>query len=101
MSLIDGKEIGAGLDATLADPLVNRVRDELIPALQTAVAVSVDRAAAQLSNIVAAALQGIQATEDKAATDVRGLLAGLDGWTLEITVPPITIRLTAPKSGKP
>lgn len=85
------------IDSNVIDPLLNRLKAEIIPALEGVIQRQANSGALQLSNIVQGTLLGIQATEDKAAADVRGLLAGLDGWTLDITIPPITLRLSAPK----
>ena len=48
----------------------------------------------------------LQAVVDKAAADLANLVAQQDGWTLTINVPPIqippiTVRLTKPKEVTP
>jgi hypothetical protein len=85
------------LASVVVNPALDRLKTEIIPAIQAAARAELDHAMLQASNIISAALQGAQATEDKAAHDVVAILAGFDGWTATITIPPITIRLGAPK----
>lgn len=93
MNAIDNEK----LSSVNINPALDRLKNEIIPTLQAAMRSELNNGILQLSNVVQGALLAVQATEDKAAADVRGLLAGLDGWTLDITIPPITIRLTTPK----
>ena len=53
----------------------------------------INGAVVQLSNLLSAALLGIQSIEGRTVGDVAALLASLDGWTAEIHA---TIRLTKP-----
>lgn len=39
----------------------------------------------------------ISTSLEKANADLAATIAGLDGWTLEIAIPPISIKLTRPK----
>ena len=78
-------------------PALDKIRTETIPALQAAVREELNNAVVQLSNVLNGALLAVQGTEDKAAHDVAALVAGLAGWTLDISIPPIMIRLSAPK----
>jgi hypothetical protein len=49
------------------------------------------------NTLLSSAVQSLQATVDKANVDLAATIAGLDGWTLEITIPPISIKLSRPK----
>lgn len=61
----------------------------------------VDRADSEISAAIASALKtlldGVQSALSAATADVAKTIASLDGWTLQITVPPVTIRLTKPQ----
>lgn len=86
----------------VTDPAITRLNTETIPALQKALndvlqpaltAVSTD-----LSNLGASLNADLQAR----FRDVESLVNSLDGWSLDIsippiTIPPITIRLSKPK----
>ena len=90
------------IDANVIDPLLNRLKAELIPQLEAVIQRRVDSAIEQASNVIHGVLVGVQGIEDKSATDVRGILASLDGWTVQVALPPIqlgpvTIRLTKPE----
>jgi hypothetical protein len=82
-------------------PTLDRLQREILPALETMLADRVKAATDQLSNIVSGAVLGAQGVEDKTASDLRAIMASLDGWTLTVSMPPIsipaiTLRLTAP-----
>ena len=70
--------------------------DEVVNRAGTALNGELNSAAAQLSNIVSGALQGLQAALDKEVAAVQSTIAALDGWTVEITIPSITLRLSGP-----
>ena len=94
MGLIpDGKE----LSVDLINPALDKIRAETVPAIQAAVRAELNNAIGQVSNVLAGVILGIQGTEDKAAADVRTIITGLDGWKLQIDIPPITLRLSGPK----
>ncbi len=78
-------------------PQIERVLDEAVADMNNRLAANIDRAVAQISNVVQGALLGAQAIADTASVDLGSLLAAQDGWTLTITIPPITIRLNKPK----
>jgi hypothetical protein len=88
------------IDANVVDPLLDRLKKEIIPQLQTVVREEVNNAIAQASNVINGTLLGIQGTEDKAASDVAKIVKSLDGWTVTVgpfTIPAIPIQLSAPK----
>jgi hypothetical protein len=78
-------------------PQIERVLDEAVADMNNRLAANIDRAVGQISNVVQGALLGVQAIADKASVDLGVLLAAQDGWTLTISIPPITIRLNKPK----
>jgi hypothetical protein len=81
----------------IVSPLVDRVNKETIPALENALAARLNAGMEQVSNVVAGVLVGLQGIEDKTNSDVKTLMESMDGWQLEITVPPITIKLKRAK----
>ncbi len=78
-------------------PQIERLLDEAVADLNNRLAANVDRAVAQLSNVVHGTLLGIQGIGDKLMAGAGQLLAAQDGWNLTIQIPPITIRLNKPK----
>lgn len=62
------------IDSNVIDPLLNRLKAEIIPALEGVIQRQANSGALQLSNIVQGTLIGIQATEDKAAADIKPIL---------------------------
>jgi hypothetical protein len=73
--------------------------DEVVDRAVRSLTVILDGEVTKLGNLSGGMLQGLQAVEDKAASDLAKLLASLDGWTVEVTIPPIRVRLTAPGKG--
>ncbi len=78
-------------------PQIERLLDEVVADLNNRLAANIDRAVAQLSNVVHGTLVGIQGIGDKLISDAGQVFAAQDGWTLTIQIPPITIRLNKPK----
>jgi hypothetical protein len=78
-------------------PEIERLLDEAVADLNNRLAANIDRAVAQVSNVIHGTLLGMQGITSKLTTDLRDVLAEQDGWTVTITVPPITIRLNKPK----
>jgi hypothetical protein len=78
-------------------PEIERLLDEAVADLNNRLAANIDRAVAQLSNVIHGTLLGVQGITSKLAVDAPDLLAAQDGWTVTITIPPITIRLNKPK----
>ncbi len=99
MNVIDEK----ALRTEVTDPLVNRINSEVIPNLEAAVGRVVPMLEAAISRQVAGLIGGIVTAGarllEQADTDVAGILSGLDGWTHQIEIPKITIRLTGPGQG--
>lgn len=84
----------------IIDPALTRLNNETLPATGAALSAVLTPAIAEISNVLNGVLQGLQATADKAVADLHTEIAALDGWTVEIgpiSIPPITIRLSAPK----
>ncbi len=82
----------------LVNPMLDRIEKEVIPSLKA----QADAIVAEASTIINATLGVLQAIADKAGADLAGIIAGLDGWTLTvemppIEIPPVTIRLNEPK----
>ncbi len=83
MNLVDEKKLEAA---------VIRVVPVLEAAVSRQIADASNRMALQLGGFLTGASEILQDADGK----VSNLLAGLDGWTLQIEIPPITLRLTAP-----
>lgn len=62
------------IDSNVIDPLLDRLKGEIIPALEAVIQRRVDSAIEQASNVIRGALDGVQATEDKAAADIKPIL---------------------------
>jgi hypothetical protein len=91
------------IDANVVDPMLDRLKAEIVPALEAVIQRRVDSAIEQASKTVHEALVGIQSIEDRAVSDAEGIIATLDGWTVDISLPPtqvgpVTIRLNKPKA---
>jgi hypothetical protein len=88
------------MDPLNLKPAIDQVDTQTIPTLENAENAVVNNAVGQLNNIVAGALLALQATVSKATVDIQSMITGLDGWAATITIPPITIRLSAPLKEK-
>ena len=95
-----------GIDAAvdnlpkIGEELVDRAQlatDAELKQVNLIIGQQINGAMVQLSNLLSAALLGLQATEGRAAADLKELRDSCDGWTATITIPPITIRLTKPR----
>lgn len=97
MDVIDEKK----LTELVVNPMLDRIEKEVIPQVKA----QADAILASASNVINGTLVGLQAITDKAGADLAGIIAGLDGWTLTvemppIAIPPVTIRLNGPKGEK-
>ena len=76
--------------------------DDAVSRAQAAGDELVDRITARLNAAmlpaIAAAQKAADEIVDRASCEIDRTIAGLDGWTVTITIPPIVIRLNAPKS---
>lgn len=95
MNVIDEKR----LTEEVVNPALDRLKAEIIPALDAALARNVGALTGSVRSAIDSGLAGLGTLLFQADGDVAKLLAGLDGWTLEVEVPKITIRLTGPKTG--
>jgi hypothetical protein len=86
---------------TIADSIAGAqtAADEVVDRAVAALAVLLKPAITQLlngfGNTASSLLVAAEKLADSADSDVTAIIAGLDGWTLEIA--PITIRLSKPK----
>lgn len=71
--------------------------DEIVDRAGSQLAGFTDAAIVHLSIVADALLRNIQKSVGQAIADARGAIEQLDGWTLEVSIPPITIRLSKPK----
>jgi hypothetical protein len=88
------------LKDSLVDPALDRIEKEVIPELKA----QADAILAEASNVLHGTLVGLQAMADAIWVNLAKSIAGLDGWTLTvemppIVIPPVTIRLRGPKTG--
>jgi hypothetical protein len=97
MDVIDEKKI-ADLVVT---PALGKIRTETIPALQSAVNVELSLAIEKLEAVITSAFVDVHGVLDKTIRDLNTTIAGLDGWTLEVSVPPIQIGPLIVKLSKP
>jgi hypothetical protein len=51
----------------------------------------------QLNNIIKGVLLGFQTTVDSLMSQLNTSINSFDGWTLEVVIPPISIKLSKPK----
>jgi hypothetical protein len=89
MDLIDEQKVAN----VIINPALDRLEKEVIPQLRDVLTEVV----AKMSTVADTLVADVSVVELSAAADLRRLVAGFDGWTLTIQVPPITIRLNAPK----
>lgn len=90
MDVLDEKKL-QDLGTALVDKL-QTAGDELADRLGGRVGALVSELAQQLIGALTTAAQNLQAVESRTVADLERVLAGLDGWTAEIS-----IRLSAPK----
>jgi hypothetical protein len=57
-------------DTDTIDPMLDRLKAEIIPALQAGIRAEVNNLMLQQTNLISAAILGVEATEDKAAHDI-------------------------------
>jgi hypothetical protein len=79
------------IEYKVIDSLLDRLKAEIIPALEAVIKRRVDDAIEQVSNTIHGALVGAQGIEDKAAADIKMVIGALDGWMVVLD-PPIVIR---------
>lgn len=96
MGLFDNIVDEKALREQLVVPVLQQIAEQTIPALRNALDESVDRAIGQISNVLRGETIGLQAVTDKIVHDLDALLARQDGWTVEIEVPRVVIRLRKP-----
>jgi hypothetical protein len=79
--------------------------DEIVDRLNASLGAALSQAQAALSKTMADALQGANGAATAQVTAVfaqaDALVGSFDGWTLDITIPPISIRLSRPKGTTP
>lgn len=92
MNVIDGEK----LTKEVVDPALNRLEGEIIPALDEVLQRNIATLTGSVHGAIDSALAGLGTLLFQADGDVAKLLAGLDGWTLEVEVPKIKITLTGP-----
>lgn len=94
MDVLDEKKL-QDLGTALVDKLQTAAQTAgaaLISQLEAAGDELIGRLGAQAESLLTAAAQNLQAVESRTVTDLERVLAGLDGWTAEVSV-----RLSAPK----
>jgi hypothetical protein len=89
------------IDANVVDPALDRLKAEIIPELEAVIQRRIDSAIEEVSNVIKGILLGAQGIEDKTLADVQKLVAGLDGWTVSISLPPIQVGPVTIRLGKP
>jgi hypothetical protein len=97
MDVIDERK----LSDVVVNPALDRIEKEVIPQMKQ----QADAILAEVSNIINGTLAGLQSMTDAIWVNLAKSIAGLDGWTLTvemppIAIPPVTIRLNGPKGAK-
>ena len=75
--------------------------DEIVDRINASLGAALSQAQTELSKILADALEEANGAATAQVTAVfaqaDNLVTSLDGWTLDITIPPISIRLSKPQ----
>ena len=81
MNLVDGKE----LSADLATPAIDRLNVDATVLLD------------KLANTASTVMAGFETVVLTALGNLKGQIAALDGWSVTVTIPPITFVLRKPQ----
>lgn len=92
MNVVDGEK----LTAQVVNPALDRLKGELLPELDAILQRNIGTLTGAVHGAIDSAIAGLGGLLYKVDGDAAKLLAGLDGWTLEIEVPKISIRLSGP-----
>ncbi len=85
----------------IIDPMLDRLKNEIIPALEAAVQTQLDSALAKIDHIGLTAGDSVvtaASTLTEAVADLRKLVESLDGTTVTVSVPDIVVTLHLPEA---